>query len=160
MFCKIIVGLLGYSVTSLFEKGFIEPRDDERTMTTAAVRAYYATNRINTHASNELLFIVLGVVLGVMMLVLCVVMVMCACKQRQQRRLLGNSDELCYHLEFRIFSSYFLEVYRYFFTDKVCHCSGGCYISSFYLRDLNPQPSASSSSVATTLLTSRPLLAY
>lgn len=77
-------------------------------MTTAAVRAYYATNRINTHASNELLFIVLGVVLGVMMLVLCVVMVMCACKQRQQRRLLGNFDKLCYHLEFRIISSYFL----------------------------------------------------
>lgn len=86
------IGLFESSATPLDEKGFLDPTDNRQTTTTTAVRAYYSTNRINTYASNELLFIVLGVVLGVMMLVLCVVMVTCAFKQRQQRRLMAALD--------------------------------------------------------------------
>ncbi|XP_013411350.1 interference hedgehog isoform X4 [Lingula anatina] len=43
----------------------------------------------STQKSNELLYMVLGVVLGVMMLLLVIFMVMCAWKQRQQRRMMA-----------------------------------------------------------------------
>jgi len=69
---------------------FVELVEDQHPPTTTTMRSFYGTNRINTHASNELLFVVLGVVLGIMMLILCVVMVMCACKQQQQRRDMGE----------------------------------------------------------------------
>lgn len=91
-FISIFLGLFGSSADPSYEKEILDPIDGEQAAvtTTTAVFTYYATNRNNTHASNELLFVVLGVVLGIMILGLCVVMVMCACKQHQQRRLFGN----------------------------------------------------------------------
>ncbi|ELT91389.1 hypothetical protein CAPTEDRAFT_220775 [Capitella teleta] len=49
----------------------------------------YPTTRLSTQNSSQLLYLVLGLVLGVMMLLLVVFMLMCAWKQRQQRRLLA-----------------------------------------------------------------------
>lgn len=46
--------------------------------------------RNNTQSSSEMLYMVLGIVLGVMMLLLIIFMFMCWWKQRQQRRMMGN----------------------------------------------------------------------
>ncbi|CAH1796825.1 unnamed protein product [Owenia fusiformis] len=46
----------------------------------------------STQSSSEMLYMVLGIVLGVMMLLLVVFMVMCAYKQRQQRRMMAALD--------------------------------------------------------------------
>lgn len=50
----------------------------------------YPPPRLSTGSSSRLLYMVLGIVLGVMMLILVIVMVMCAWKQRQQRRMMGR----------------------------------------------------------------------
>lgn len=46
----------------------------------------------STQKSNEMLYMVLGIVLGVMTLLLVIFMVMCAWKQRQQRRMMAAID--------------------------------------------------------------------
>lgn len=66
-----------------------DEEEDDAVVAATTLRSVYLTSRNNTQSSNELLFIVLGVVLGVMMLVLVMVMVACACKQRQERRLMA-----------------------------------------------------------------------
>lgn len=91
MSCILLIsGLFESSQTPSDREDLVDPAEDQHPPTTTTMRSVYATNRVNTHASNELLFVVLGVVLGIMMLILCVVMVMCAFKQRQQRRLMGE----------------------------------------------------------------------
>ena len=52
--------------------------------------AYVDGNTLSTQKSSEMLYMVLGIVLGVMMLLLLVFMAMCAWKQRQQRRLMSK----------------------------------------------------------------------
>ena len=54
----------------------------------------YPTTRMSTQSSSQLLYMVLGIVLGVMMLLLVIFMVMCAWKQRQQRRMMGAWSRL------------------------------------------------------------------
>jgi len=49
----------------------------------------YVPNRLSTHASNELLFVVLGVVLGSTIVTLFGIMCACACQQRRRKRILG-----------------------------------------------------------------------
>lgn len=44
----------------------------------------------DTQSSSEMLYMVLGIVLGVMVLLLLIFMLMCAWKQRQQRRMMGE----------------------------------------------------------------------
>ena len=46
--------------------------------------------RLSTQSSSEMLYMILGIVLGVMMLLLIIFMVMCGWKQRQQRRMMGK----------------------------------------------------------------------
>ena len=50
-----------------------------------------AYNPHSTKSSSEMLYMILGIVLGVMMLILVTFMIMCAWKQRQQRRMMGKS---------------------------------------------------------------------
>lgn len=50
--------------------------------------------RNNTQSSSEMLYMVLGIVLGVMMLLLIIFMFMCWWKQRQQRRMMGNLQRM------------------------------------------------------------------
>lgn len=52
--------------------------------------------RNNTQSSSEMLYMVLGIVLGVMMLLLIIFMFMCWWKQRQQRRMMdAMNDAVC-----------------------------------------------------------------
>lgn len=50
---------------------------------------YYQPSN-TTESSSEMLYMVLGIVLGVLMLALIVFMVMCGIKQRQQRPMMGE----------------------------------------------------------------------
>lgn len=57
------------------------------------VKAAQPTSEVeitNTKSSSEMLYMILGIVLGVMMLFLIVFMFMCWWKQRQQRRMMGK----------------------------------------------------------------------
>ena len=56
--------------------------------TEAAVE--YQWNEVNSQKTNALLYMVLGIVLGLMTLTLVVFMVLCGWKQRQQRRMMGK----------------------------------------------------------------------
>ncbi len=53
--------------------------------------AVYTGNRLSTQSSSEMLYMILGIVLGIMMLLLVIFMVLCGWKQRQQRRMMGKS---------------------------------------------------------------------
>ncbi|KAL4229419.1 hypothetical protein ACF0H5_012457 [Mactra antiquata] len=51
------------------------------------------SSRTSTQSSSEMLYMILGIVLGVMMLLLIVFMFMCWCKQRQQRRMMDAMND-------------------------------------------------------------------
>ena len=71
----------------------VGPAVDQAVRTTTVVPVY-APNPINTQSSSQMLYTVLGVVLGVMMLLLMVFMALCWWKQRQQRIMMGELSEL------------------------------------------------------------------
>ena len=67
------------------ESGTKNPEEDD-----------YTGTRLSTQSSSEMLYMILGIVLGVMMLLLIIFMVMCGWKQRQQRRMMGEFVALHY----------------------------------------------------------------
>ncbi len=73
----------------------LQPGDSTRRQGTPTEESYPGT-RMSTQSSSEMLYMILGVVLGVMMLLLIIFMVMCGWKQRQQRRMMGTPKQFSF----------------------------------------------------------------